>query len=69
MFFAPPQQSCFLLGPRGTGKSSWIRREWPLAHVVDLLKLEAFREMSARPERFAELVLAGLKPNQDLVGD
>ncbi len=57
-FLRPPGQSFFLFGPRGTGKSSWIRHEWPQAHVVDLLKPEIFREMSARPERLAEVVLA-----------
>ena len=57
-FFRPPDQSFFLFGPRGTGKSSWIQHEYPEALVVDLLKPEVYREMSARPERLAELVLA-----------
>jgi len=57
-FFRPPGQSFFLFGPRGTGKTSWIRHEYPDALVVDLLKPDVFREMSARPERLAELVFA-----------
>ena len=57
-FFRPPEQSFFLFGPRGTGKSSWIQHTLPNALVVDLLKPEDFREMSARPERLAQLVLA-----------
>jgi predicted AAA+ superfamily ATPase len=57
-FFRPPDHSFFLFGPRGTGKSSWVRHVLTEALVVDLLKPGVFREMSARPERLAELVLA-----------
>ncbi|MFV2073965.1 MAG: ATP-binding protein [Thermoanaerobaculales bacterium] len=57
-FFTPPDQSFFLFGPRGTGKSSWIQRTYVNALVVDLLKPAVYREMSARPERLTELVLA-----------
>lgn len=57
-FFHPPPQSFFLFGPRGTGKSSWIRHMLSEALVVDLLKPDVYREMSARPERLAQLVLA-----------
>jgi len=57
-FFRAPEQSFFLFGPRGTGKSSWIRNSLPEALVVDLLKPDLYREMSARPERLAQLSLA-----------
>jgi predicted AAA+ superfamily ATPase len=57
-FFSPPDQSFFLFGPRGTGKSSWVRHVLTDALVVDLLKPGVFREMSARPERLGEMVLA-----------
>jgi len=33
----PPGSSFFLFGPRGTGKSTWIRRHFPDALVYDLL--------------------------------
>jgi predicted AAA+ superfamily ATPase len=64
-FFYAPSQSFFLFGPRGTGKSSWIHHEYPTAQVVDLLRPDVYREMSARPERLAELVLAD--PDRQLV--
>jgi len=32
-----PKGSCFLFGPRGTGKSTWIEAERPDALRVDLL--------------------------------
>lgn len=56
-FFDLPDQSFFLLGPRGTGKSTWLRRQVPGALFVDLLRPEISREMSARPERLRELIL------------
>jgi predicted AAA+ superfamily ATPase len=56
-FFKVPKQSFFLFGPRGTGKSTWLRHVLPEALFVDLLRPEVFRELSARPERFRELVL------------
>jgi ABC-type multidrug transport system ATPase subunit len=33
----PPKQSFFLMGPRGSGKSTWLRSLYRDAHVVDLL--------------------------------
>lgn len=33
----PPETSFFLFGPRGTGKSTWIRRHFPEARFYDLL--------------------------------
>ena len=55
-FFRPPAQSYFLLGPRGTGKSTWLRSTYPDALIVDLLRPDVYRDMSARPERLAQLV-------------
>jgi len=49
--------SFFLFGPRGTGKSTWLRHLFPEALFVDLLQPDVYREMSARPERLRELVL------------
>ena len=42
-FFQVPNRSCFLFGPRGTGKSTWLRRRLPLATDVsaDALRLAA----------------------------
>ncbi len=64
-FFTLPSQSFFLFGPRGTGKSTWLRHELPGAVFVDLLRPEVYREMSARPERLRELVLGA--PERDAV--
>ncbi len=56
-FFSPPKQSYFLLGPRGTGKSTWAAWAYPEALRIDLLDLDVVRRLEARPERLRELVL------------
>ena len=55
-FFQDPGTSYFLFGPRGTGKSTWLRESFPEAVVLDLLKPEQQRRYAARPERLRELV-------------
>jgi len=57
-FFTPPDGSFFLLGPRGTGKSTFITRYFPDAFCIDLLDPENIRSFSARPERLEEIVRA-----------
>ena len=55
-FFDAPQDSFFLFGPRGTGKSTWLRESLPDALFVDLLEPDVARELEARPERLGDLV-------------
>jgi uncharacterized protein len=54
--FVPPRGSFFLLGPRGTGKSTWLHQNYPEAVYVDLLDPETFRTYLARPERLRETI-------------
>lgn len=56
--FSLPEQSCFLLGPRGTGKASFLHLAIPNALEVNLLRPDVHREMVGRPERLRELVSA-----------
>jgi len=49
-----PQQSFFLMGPRGSGKSTWLRSTFPDAHVFDLLSEETYQRLLARPNIFAD---------------
>lgn len=67
-FLTLPRGSFFLFGPRGTGKTTWLRSVLPEALVVDLLKPEEYRLLSARPERLRERVL-GVPPGSDVVID
>ena len=67
-FFRIPEQSCFLFGPRGTGKSTWLRHRLPTALYLDLLDPPLYRSLSARPERLREL-LAGSPQQRTVVID
>ena len=55
-FFTLPAESFFLFGPRGTGKSTFMKQRFPDACYVDLLDPEMVRSFSAKPERLAEVV-------------
>lgn len=50
----PPAGSFFLLGPRGTGKSTWARHELPAAHRIDLLDEARYQAYLARVGLFAD---------------
>lgn len=56
--FQDIKQSYFLFGPRGTGKSTWIKNMLGDAVRIDLLDPEVFRAYSARPERLQEIAKA-----------
>jgi len=49
----PPKGSFFLFGPRGTGKSTWLRATFPRAHTVDLLDEALYQSFLADAGRFA----------------
>lgn len=57
-FFRAPKQSFFLFGPRGTGKSTWLKEKYPGALWIDLLELDQLRIYSAAPERLREAIAA-----------
>ena len=67
-FFEIPDQSFFLFGPRGTGKSTWLREQLPDSLYLDLLDPALHRRLSARPERLREL-LAGSPDRTTVVID
>lgn len=51
-------QSCFLWGPRQTGKSTLLRNRFPHAPLYDLLFASEFRRLSANPGLLREECLA-----------
>lgn len=57
-FFKHSEQSYFLFGPRGTGKSTWVHRHLPNSFVVDLLAPDTYRIYSGRPERLRDVLEA-----------
>lgn len=53
-YFSDPGGSFFLFGPRGTGKSTWLRGEFGNALYLDLLSPGLYRTLTAKPERLRE---------------
>lgn len=55
----PPTASAFLLGPRGTGKSTWVGEQFPDALTLDLLDYATYSELLTRPDRLEQIVVGG----------
>jgi predicted AAA+ superfamily ATPase len=53
-----PDRSFFLFGPRGTGKTTWLRHVLPDALWFDLLRTQVFLDLSQRPDVFRQQVEA-----------
>ena len=49
-------RSFFLFGPRGTGKTTWIKQRFPDALYLDLLDHALYLELLTRPQRLRELI-------------
>ena len=52
-------RSFFLFGPRGTGKTTWLKRQLPDALFVNLLQSEFYNSLSAEPGRIRSLIPPG----------
>lgn len=61
----PPAGSFFLFGPRGTGKTTWLKRQYPSALWINLLQPEELMYYSASPEKLKDVILAN--PNAKTV--
>lgn len=55
-YFQGPDNSYFLFGPRGTGKSTWLRLTCTDSLIIDLLEPDLYRRYKARPERLKEII-------------
>lgn len=51
--------SIFLFGPRGTGKTSWIKSHMPDALYLDLLDFSIYASLVAAPDRLETLIPKG----------
>jgi predicted AAA+ superfamily ATPase len=56
--FVAPDDSFFIFGPRGTGKSTWLKRMFSDAYLIDLLNDQTYRQLIAKPERITQIVKA-----------
>lgn len=57
----PPKRSAFLWGARKTGKSTYLRKNFPKSLTVDFLKTDVFFDYSKRPALLRERLLAEKK--------
>lgn len=53
-----PDHSFFVFGPRGTGKTTWLKSTFPDAVWFDLLRTQTFLGLSRRPESFRQQIEA-----------
>lgn len=52
----PKNKSFFLFGPRGTGKTTWVKKSFPDAIYIDLLESRLFNELLADPQRLEDYI-------------
>src|SRR3989338_10885639 len=52
----PKAKSFFLFGPRGTGKTTWVKATFPSGLYLDLLEAELFNDLLANPQRLEKLI-------------
>lgn len=51
-----PDRSFFLFGPRGVGKSTWLKQKLPEALRLDLLDASLYLELSREPHRLEAII-------------
>jgi len=56
----PPNRSAFLWGPRKTGKTTLLKRQFPEACWIDLLDYDLFLAFSQNPKRLRQMLAAQL---------
>jgi len=61
MIRSPKAKSFFLFGPRGTGKTTWVKSAFPKAVYIDLLEAELFNDLTANPQRLSNFIPPGFK--------
>lgn len=52
----PVKKSFFLFGPRGTGKTTWVKSAFPDSIYIDLLEAELFNDLTANPQRLGNFI-------------
>jgi predicted AAA+ superfamily ATPase len=62
----PRDQSIILLGPRKTGKTTFLKQTFPNSLFIDLLQSDLIRKYSAHPERLRQELLLIKKEQKEL---
>jgi len=55
----PIDKSFFLFGPRGTGKTTWVKTTFPKGLYLDLLEAELFNDLLANPQKLESIIPQG----------
>ena len=50
------EESFFLFGPRGTGKTTWVRAHYPEAVYIDLLNSDIRDQLTAHPQQLVNFI-------------
>lgn len=53
---SPKNKSFFLFGPRGTGKTTWVKSAFPTSIYLDLLEAELYNVLLANPQRLENYI-------------
>ena len=64
--FQPSERSFFLLGPRGTGKTTWLKNHYKSAVFYDLLDFSTYLRLLKNPSVFKQEISA-LKTDQVII--
>ena len=68
LFNISDDSSCFIFGPRGTGKSFWLKKQYKNSIYLDLLDAEIFNQLNASPNRL-EMMISSTEKNQVIILD
>lgn len=68
-FVGPKYESFFMFGPRGTGKSTWLRQYYPDAYIIDLLDHEQYLQYLSHPEHLNAVVAARANDSPQIIID
>jgi predicted AAA+ superfamily ATPase len=56
IIISPKAKSFFLFGPRGTGKTTWVKSALPKAAYIDSLEAELFNDLTANPQWLSNFI-------------
>lgn len=68
-FFSPADDSYFIFGPRGTGKSTWVKSNLPNALIINLLEDNVYRQYLSNPGYIQQFVLGNCDKHKIFVID
>lgn len=68
-FFKTPEGSFVLLGPRGSGKTTWLRDRFPDAIHLDIASPALRHSLATRPQRLRELLASAPGPQTVVIDE